>query len=268
MKVSFIGGGVMGEAMIRVLIRHNIGPGAIQVGEIDPERVKFLSKTYGVRCFSNNVEAIINSEVVILSVKPSSLAEVAGEIRGKLDPEQLLLSIIAGASLKRLQETIGHQAVVRAMPNTPAQIGEGMTVWTASPAVSENQRQLARAILTPLGKEIYVEDEKYLDMATALSGSGPAYFFLFLEALTDAGVCIGLPREIARELALQTGYGAMRLCRESGKSPAELRNMVTSPGGTTAAALLQLEEAGFRGVVARAVMAAYEKSKLLGQGAG
>ncbi len=268
MKVSFIGGGVMGEAMIRALIRHNIGPGAIQVGEIDPERVKFLSETYEVRCFSNNVEAIVGSEVVILSVKPSSLTEVASEVRGKLDPGQLLLSIIAGASLKTLQESTGHQAVVRAMPNTPAQIGEGMTVWTASPAVGENQRRLARAILTTLGKEIYVEDEKHLDMATALSGSGPAYFFLFLEALTDAGVCVGLPREIARELALQTGYGAMRLCRESGKSPAELRNMVTSPGGTTAAALLQLEEAGFRGVVARAVMAAYEKSKLLGQGAG
>lgn len=265
MKVSFIGGGVMGEAMIRALIRHNIGPGAIQVGEVDPERAKFLSETYGVRCFSNNVEAILRSEVVILSVKPSSLTEVASEIRGKLGPGQLLLSIIAGASLKILQESTGHRAAVRAMPNTPAQIGEGMTVWTASPEVSKQQKAVARAILATLGKEIYVEEEKYLDMATALSGSGPAYVFLFIEALTDAGVCLGLPRELAQELVLQTIHGAVRLCQDSQKHPAELRNMVTSPGGTTAAALLCLEEGGLRGLLAQAVIAAYQRAKALRQ---
>ncbi len=265
MKLSFIGGGVMGEAMIRAITKHNVGPEAIQVGEINPERARFLSERYGVRCFSDNREAIKGSDVVVLSIKPSALPQVAQQIRGGLEPGQLLLSIITGTSLQRLRQGTQHSAIVRAMPNTPAQIGEGMILWTATTSVAKQQKAIARAILATLGKEIYVEDEKYLDMATALSGSGPAYVFLFIEALIDAGVCLGLPREMAQELVLQTIYGAVCLCRDSQKHPAELRNMVTSPGGTTAAALLRLEEGGLRGILAQAVIAAYQRAKTLGR---
>ncbi len=266
MRFSFIGGGVMGEAMIVALTKHNVGPESIQVGEIDPERAKVLREKHGVHCFANNLDAIRGSDVVVLSIKPSALPQVAQEIRGKLESGQLLLSIIAGASLQVLKEGTGHPAIVRAMPNMPAQIGEGMTLWTATPAVEERQKAVARAILATLGKEIYVKEEKYLDMATALSGSGPAYIFLIIEALTDAGVHLGLPREMAQVLVLQTSYGAVRLCQESGKHPAELRNLVTSPGGTTAAALLRLEEGGLRGMLTQAVIAAYEKAKVLSRG--
>lgn len=253
----------MGEVMIAALIKNGVEPESIQVGEIDRERIEFLSEKYRVRCFESNFEAIKGSDVVVLSIKPPSLPEIAPEIGGKLESGQLLLSIIAGITLQCLKESIGHELIVRAMPNTPARIGEGMTLWTATPEVARPQKEMARTVLEALGKEIYVEEEKYLDMATALSGSGPAYVFLIIEALIDAGVYLGLPREMARELVLQTSHGALKLCRESGRHPAELKDMVTSPGGTTAAALLQLEEGGIRGMLAQAVIAAYEKAKAL-----
>jgi pyrroline-5-carboxylate reductase len=151
------------------------------------------------------------------------------------------------------------------MPNTPAQVGAGMTVWTATPDVDEARRQEVRRIFASLGEEAFVPDEHYLDMATALSGSGPAYVFLFLEALTDAGVHVGLSRDLATKMALQTVLGSAKYASESGKPPAELRGQVTSPGGTTAAALRALEAGGFRSAVLEAVIAAYDRSKELGE---
>ena len=150
------------------------------------------------------------------------------------------------------------------MPNTPSQVGQGMSVWTALPEVSSEDIDLAQGILKTLGKEIYVSEEKHLDMATALSASGPAYVFIFLEALIDAGVYLGLQRDMAETLATQTIHGSIALVRESGKHPADLRNMVTSPGGTTAEALLALEEGGFKGILLDAVIAAYQKAITLG----
>jgi pyrroline-5-carboxylate reductase len=177
--------------------------------------------------------------------------------------QQAVLSIVAGAGLASLCQGLGYNCVIRAMPNMPAQIGQGMTVWTATAEVGSKQKEMAQSIVGALGEEIYVADEKYLDMATALSGSGPAYVFLFIEALIDAGVHIGLSRDIAQKLAVQTVLGSTRVVHETNRHPAELRDMVTSPGGTTTEALFQLEKGGLRSLLLEAVVAAYDKAKNL-----
>jgi pyrroline-5-carboxylate reductase len=213
---------------------------------------------------SSNQQAIERSDIVILAIKPQNLAEVMAELNGQLEPTQLVLSIIAGARINNLCHGLNHSCLVRVMPNTPAQIGEGMSVWTAAAEVSEQQKESVSSILSATGKEIYVDNEKYLDMVTAVSGSGPAYVFLLAESLVDAATHIGLPRDTASELVLQTLLGSGHLIQKSGKEPAELRRMVTSPGGTTAEALLRLEEGNFSDLILQAVIAAYEKAKRLG----
>ncbi|MDD5468370.1 MAG: pyrroline-5-carboxylate reductase, partial [Anaerolineales bacterium] len=182
--------------------------------------------------------------------------------------DALVLSIVAGASIEKIAQNLNHAIIVRSMPNTPAQIGEGITVWTASPQVSQAQREMARQILNSLGDELYVEEENYLDMATALSGTGPAYVFLFMEAMVDAGVHLGFPRRIAEQLVAQTVRGSVDYYqkRDDPVHLARLRNEVTSPGGTSAAALYYLEKAGFRTAISRAIWAAYERSIELGKG--
>ena len=188
-------------------------------------------------------------------------------MRGLKDirPEALVLSIVAGASIKKIAGGLKHKAIVRSMPNTPGQIGQGITVWTASADVSDAQRELARQILGALGQQVFVEDENYLDMATALSGTGPAYVFLFTEALIDAGVHMGFPRRISEQLVLQTIKGSAEFYEQAQAHPAALRNQVTSPGGTSAEALYYLEKAGFRTAISRAVWAAYQRSLELGK---
>jgi pyrroline-5-carboxylate reductase len=263
-RIAFIGGGVMGEVIIKGILSQGLArPQDITASDIDMERLSALSQGYGIKTSANNRQAMEGAEVVVLAIKPQNLKEVLEGIRGPAQ-EQLILSIVAGASIAAIVKGLGHNLIVRAMPNTPAQIGEGITVWTASDEVSQGQKEMAQSILGALGKEIYVSDEKYLDMATAVSGSGPAYIFLVIEALVDAAVHIGWPREKAEELVLQTILGATRLVQATGKQPAELRKMVTSPGGTTEEALLQLEQGGLRALIDRAVIAAYEKAKGLG----
>jgi len=213
---------------------------------------------------SNNQLAADNSDVVVLAIKPQNLVEVMAELSGQLKPNQLVLSIIAGARISSLCIGLNHNCVVRAMPNTPAQIGEGISVWTAAAKVTEQQKGWAGSILGTMGKEIYVDDEKYIDMATAVSASGPAYIFLFMESLIEAAVNIGLPHDMAKELVLQTVLGSGHFIQKSDKSLAELRRMVTSPGGTTAEALLRLEKGRFSDLVMQAVSAAYNKAKRLG----
>jgi pyrroline-5-carboxylate reductase len=192
------------------------------------------------------------------------LGEVLTELNGHLPTESLVLSIVAGATIEKISCALQHEAIVRVMPNTPARVGKGMSVWTATERVSDTQREHAGAILGALGREIFVDHEYYLDMATALSGTGPAYVFLFIEAMIDSGVHMGFPRRIAEELVLQTMEGAVEFARKYPHHPAELRSMVTSPGGTTAEALYQLEKGGFRTILSKAVFAAYQKSKALG----
>jgi pyrroline-5-carboxylate reductase len=267
MKIAFIGGGNMGEAMLAALLDKRLSsPQDISVSDISKTRRQHLQQKYGVTVMADNREApiIIGAGVIVLAIKPQNLAQVMAELRGRIKPTQLVLSIIAGAKISTLCQGLKHNRVVRAMPNTPAQIGEGLTVWAATKEVTQRQKKWAASILGVMGKEIHVEDEKYIDMATAVSGSGPAYFFLFVEALVEAAVNIGFSREMARELVLETMLGAGHLIQKSGKEPAELRRMVTSPGGTTAEALLEFEKGKFSDLVKKAVSAAYRKARILG----
>ncbi|TET38335.1 MAG: pyrroline-5-carboxylate reductase [Dehalococcoidia bacterium] len=264
MQIAFIGGGVMGEAMIRGILSKGLAtPEEIIANDISGPRRSTLAENYRIRTTEDYGIAVKGANIIVIAVKPQNLSELMPELKDRFVRGHLVLSIVAGASLVTIANGLGHKSVVRAMPNTPAQIGEGMSVWTASSEVSESQKEVAKSILGALGKEIYVSDEKYIDMATAISGSGPAYIFLVIEALIDAAVHIGWPRETAGELVLQTVLGATRLAQETGKHPVELRNMVTSPGGTTVEGLLQLEEGGLRALLAHAVIAAYEKAKIL-----
>ncbi|MFC2049599.1 pyrroline-5-carboxylate reductase [Chloroflexota bacterium] len=264
MKISFIGGGTMGEAMIKSLLAKGAAkPDDITVSDVSQSRRDIMKKTYGVKTTADNREAVKGAEVVVLAVKPQELSKVLGGLKG-LSSQQLVLSIVAGATLESIGQGLNHSCLVRAMPNMPAQIGEGITVWTATAEVSQKQKDMAQSVLATLGKEIYASGEKYIDMATALSGSGPAYVFLIIEALVDAGVHIGLPRDMAEKLVVQTVLGSTRAVEAMGKHPAELKNMVTSPGGTTAEGLLQLEAGGLRSLLLQTVIAAYNKAKALG----
>jgi pyrroline-5-carboxylate reductase len=225
-----------------------------------------LHEDYGVENTGVNAQAVQGADVVILSVKPQSLPAVLVDLKGQIDESSLVLSIIAGATLRTLTQGLLHPSVVRAMPNTPAQVGEGISVWTASGAVTEEQRAQAGRILGTFGKEIFVDDEDYLDMATALSGTGPSYVYLLMEAMVDAGVHLGFPRRIAEQLVVQTLRGSVAYYEDSPRHMARLRNEVTSPGGTSAAALYYLEKAGVRTAISRAIWAAYERSAELGRG--
>ena len=263
MKIGFIGGGTMGGAIIDQLISKNlIAKDDLTVSDISEERLNYLASRYGISATTNNDRAIQGADIVILAVKPQNLSTVAGTMTS-LESHQIVLSIMAGTSISVLRQSLHHDHIIRAMPNMPAQIGQGMTIWTATTEVSQEGRDIVQEILKSIGKEIYVDDEKYIDMATALSGSGPAYCFLFFEALVDAGVHIGLPRGVSYELALKTLIGSANTIEQTGKHPAELTNMVTSPGGTTADALLTLEKGAFRSLLVEAVVAAYKKAQKL-----
>src|SRR3989441_2686223 len=264
-RLAFIGGGTMAEAMIRGLLdRQLVAPAHVLVTGPRRERRAELAKTYGVTALESNVEAAQEAHVVVLSVKPQVLAAVMRELRGKLGAEQLVISIVAGATLRALRDGLDHAAIVRAMPNTPAQVGMGVTAWCPTSAVEGEQRERARAILGALGEELEVADETLVDMATALSGTGPTYVFLLMEALVDAGVHLGFSRRVAEELVLRTVEGSALFARKSGRHLAELRNMVTSPGGTSAAAIYQLEKGALRTVLSKAVYAAYQRTRELG----
>ena len=266
-RIAFIGSGIMAEAMITGLLRQEVtSVDCIIASGPRVERGDYLSEKYGVGVTTDNREALKEVGIVVLSVKPQMLAGVISDLRGLIPPSALVLSIVAGAKIATIEQGLGHKAIVRSMPNTPAQIGEGITVWTASEAVSEEQLEHARTILTALGEEIWVDDEDYLDMATALSGTGPAYVFLFLEAMVDAGVHLGFPRYIAEKLVIQTLRGSVEYVRQVPDHLARMRNQVTSPGGTSAEALYFLERAGFRTALSRAIWAAYQRSLTLGEG--
>ncbi|MBU6422599.1 MAG: pyrroline-5-carboxylate reductase [Chloroflexi bacterium] len=264
-RIAFIGGGTMAEAMIRGLLEKRIVP-ASRIAVTGPrrERRADLVKRFGVRALASNADAARGADVVVLSVKPQVLASVMRELNGKLDADQLVLSIVAGATLRSLRAGLAHGAIVRSMPNTPAQVGMGVSVWTATPEATAEQRELARVVLGAFGEVLHAEEEQDVDRATALSGTGPAYVFLLMEALVDAGVHLGFSRRVSEELVLRTVEGSAAFARASGRHLAELRNQVTSPGGTSAAALYELEKGSLRTVLSRAVYAAYVRTRELG----
>ncbi|MDA1189012.1 MAG: pyrroline-5-carboxylate reductase [Chloroflexi bacterium] len=265
MKIAFIGGGIMGESIIAGLLRANLAaPADIAVSEPVEARRKHLTGTHGIRVEANAETIVEGADLVVLAVKPQNLGDVMPGLKKLLAKGQTVASIIAGARIETLSKGLGTDAIIRIMPNTPAQIGAGMTVWTATPVVPQTALDATKKMLATLGTELRVNDEKLIDMSTALSASGPAYVFLFIEALIDAGVYMGMTRDMARTLAIQTVLGSAQMVKETGKHPATMRDMVTSPGGTTAEALRALENAGFRRAVIDAVVAAFEKSKQLG----
>ena len=267
MKVAFIGGGTMAEAILRgVLDAQVAAPTDVAIGEPRPERRQFLSSEFGVQAHQGNLDAVKEADLLILAIKPQDLPVIFQELGERLRPEQAVVSIIAGAKMSTLSKGLSHESIIRVMPNTPAQIGQGMSMWTCSRQVSDQHREFTRSIVSTVGKEIYVDDEKYMDMATALSASGPAYVFMIIEALIDAGVYVGLPRDMARTMALQTVYGSTQMVMETGRHPADLKDMVVSPGGTTAEGLQVLERAGVPAAIVDAVNAAFQKSIKLGQG--
>jgi len=264
--IATVGSGVMAEAMIAGLLRgEEVGPEQIIASHPREERREYLRREHGVQAVESNVDAIRNADVVVLAIKPQMLARVGRELAPALRDGQLLISIIAGATSKALTNVLKHRQIVRSMPNTPAQLGKGMTVWYATPEVTATQRAQASTLLGSLGAELSVDDEKLVAMATAVSGTGPTYVFLVMEALIDAAVHLGFPRHIAHDLVIETLESSALFAKASGMHPAQLRNMVTSPGGTSAAALHELESGRLRTVLSEAVWAAYRRTEELGR---
>jgi len=266
-SVAFIGGGMMATAMIRGVLQQDlVKPAQIYVGDPNTERGEYLQDTLGISYTPDNVEAVAGADVVVLAVKPQFFDPVAKDISGRLADVSFVLSIMAGVAIDTIDQRLECARVVRAMPNTPGAIGEGMTAWMATDAVSDESRERAARILTAVGETLQVPKEEYLDMATAVSGSGPAYVFLFLEAMMDAAVHMGFSRADAEKLVLATVRGSVAYAVESDDHITALRNQVTSPGGTTAEALYHMERGGLRQAVARGIWAAFQRSRVLGGG--
>ncbi len=263
-RIGIIGAGVMAESIIAGLVaRDLLAPERITASHPRAERRAQLEKRFGITVVEANLDAALDADLVVLTVKPQVLAPVMRQLKGNLREDQVVASVLAGATFAKLRTGLEHEALVRIMPNTPAQIGEGMLVWTSTPEVSEERMAQVRGLLGALGRELWVETEKYVDMATALSGTGPTYVFLMMEALIDAGVHMGFPRRIAEEIVLQTVSGSVEFARHSGKHMAELRNMVTSPGGTSAEAIYQMEKGSLRTIYSKAVYAAFQRTQEL-----
>jgi pyrroline-5-carboxylate reductase len=263
--IATVGSGVMAEAMIGGLLRGAlVEPHQVVASHPRAERREHLSQEYGIRVVESNVEAVEGADVILFGIKPQMLNRVGREIGPYLSRGQLVLSVLAGATTTALVSILGHDQVVRSMPNTPARLGRGMTVWYATPETTAEQRAQAAALLGALGAQLEVDDEKFVAMATAVSGTGPTYVFLVMEALIDAAVHLGFPRHVAHDLVIETLEGSTLFAKQSGMHPAELRNMVTSPGGTSAAALHELESGRLRTVLSEAVWAAFRRTVELG----
>jgi pyrroline-5-carboxylate reductase len=267
-KLAVIGGGKMGGAIAtRVVETGLLPPERVVVSDpVEPVR-RALAERAGIATTADNRAAIEGASTVLLAVVPQVMPAVMESLRGHLEPDQLVMSIAAGVELGTLQRGLAHAAIIRVMPNTPAQVGQSISAWMATAEVTPAQKAEARAILRAFGRELEVERERHLDMVTALSGSGPAWVMLMVEAMTDAGVQIGLRRDWAYDLALQTMAGSVEWARQTGKHPAELRNLVTTPGGTTAAGLYAMERGGLRAAILSGIVAAYERCLELGEAA-
>jgi len=263
--LATIGSGVMAEAIIAGLLRGGLlEPENVIASHPRAERREQLAADHGIRVTASNGEAVEGADIVLLAIKPQMLVRVGRDIAPHVGEGQLVLSIVAGATTAAIGGILGHRQVVRSMPNTPAQLGRGMTVWYATPDTTAEQRAQARALLSALGAELEVDDEKLVAMATAVSGTGPTYVFLVMEALIDAAVHLGFPRHVAHDLVVETLEGSTFFAKQSGAHPAVLRNMVTSPGGTSAAALHELESGRLRTVLSEAVWAAFRRTVELG----
>lgn len=257
----------MAEAMVTGVVSNKlVSPTDLIVSDPHPERRKYLEQKLGVQTTQCNVEAADGASTIVFANKPQHCPQVFSELRGRISKDSLVVSICAGVASSQFREGLDHDRIVRSMPNTPAMVQGGMTVWYAMPAVSEGQLLATKQLLRSFGKEEQVAHEDYLDMATALSGSGPAYFFLLMECLVDAGVHMGFPRDVADRLVRQTALGTAAYAEQAGGTHLSiLRNDITSPGGTTAAALYAADRGNFRTVVSDAVWSALERSKAMNE---
>lgn len=270
-KLGIIGGGVMGEALLsRLLAQQLYQPDEVLVSELLEQRRDGLAQEYGIRVTVNNQAAAAASEVLLLAIKPQVFEVVATELvmgRGdnghSLGTLPMVISILAGVPLKRLENAFPSQSVIRAMPNTPATVGAGITALAAGKWVSSDQMERAKTIFRAVGEVVEIP-EHLMDAVTGLSGSGPAYVAILMEALADGGVAAGLPRAIALQLAQSTVLGTAQLLQETQMHPAQLKDQVSSPGGTTIAAIAKLEKAGFRSALIEAVLGSYQRSRELG----
>lgn len=265
-RIGFLGSGNMAEAIINGLIKSGrVKATEISVSDKSIDRLNVIVEGYGVEGFNKNFEVARRSDIIILAVKPNMIESVLDDIRDEIGPDKLVVSIAAGITIQKLAACLNKDAkVVRVMPNTPALVLEGASVICSEVGVSEEETASVVAIFQAVGKAVTIEDEALMDGVTGLSGSGPAFVYTFIEALSDAGVKVGLPRDIANLLATQTVFGASKTVMEEKRHPAELRDMVTSPGGTTIAGMGKLEENGFRSAVIAAVEASTKRSKELG----
>lgn len=264
-RIGFVGSGVMAEVMINgLLTRKVVAPDAIWASGPRPERAEQLAERYGIRATTDNLDAVAGAEIVVLAVKPQSLAKVLRELKPAIRHEHLVMSIIAGARMATIGGALGHPAIVRCMPNLPCQIHRGMTIWTATPEVSEPVRANVRSILQTMGREIYVPDETDVDRATAVNGTGPAIIAHFVKALEDAANFIGESRDLARQSVLQTIIGTAEMILASNRHVGELIDGVTSPGGTTSRAMHVLQQGRFTAVLTDAIDAAYKRSVEMG----
>ncbi len=270
-KLAFIGCGVMAESIIKGLLRKDlVQPTQICASHPRQNRRDKLNEKYKINVFSGNanaVESVKNADnsIIVLCVKPQRLEGVLDDLKEVVSPEQLILSIVAGATIETISTALSNNKVARTMPNTPSQIGHGITAWTCTDEVSEAEKEQIKSLLSALGRELHVENENMIDMATSLSATGPTFVFLVMEALTDAGVHMGFSRDMSKELVQEMMLGSVLFAMESHLHPAELRNMVTSPGGTSADAIYQMEKGGLRTVLSKAVFAAYQKAVALGE---
>ena len=264
-SLAFIGGGNMAGSLIGGLIADGWSPGRIQVADPDPTRITQLADRFSVLTTRDNSEAVADADAVVLAVKPQILQEVARQIAPAIRQQQpVVISIAAGIRETTLRDWLGEDtAIVRCMPNTPAMVRSGATALYANPRVSEAQRSLAESVLRAVGLALWVDDEAQMDAVTALSGSGPAYFFLFMEALEAAGAELGLSPDTARLLSLQTAFGAAKMALESREDAATLRRQVTSPGGTTERAIEVFLQEGLHGMALKALQAAAGRSREL-----
>ena len=264
-KLAFIGGGNMARRLIGGLIANGMSAEDIHVADKNAATLESLNRQYPVQTFTSNQHAIEGADVIIIAVKPQQLQEVVKALHSSWQEKQLLISIAAGIRIEDISRWLDkpQAAIVRAMPNTPALVEAGATALFANEYVSHQQHELAESILRACGLAIWLKEEKHMDAVTAVSGSGPAYFFLVMEAMENAAIELGLPQETARLLCLETAFGAAKMALESGESASTLRKQVTSPGGTTERAIHELEDGGLHGLFENALVAAALRAREL-----
>ena len=266
MKISFIGSGKMAEALISGITESNtLSPNSINCTDKDHKKTTYMNKKYNINKFTNNLDVIQNADIIFICIKPQDIKTLSNELKNQFKNNQTIVSILAGTQIQTLSKLFNHNSIIRIMPNTPAQIKKSVSVWTHTKETDSNHIKQIKSILASIGSDFYVEKEELIDMATALSASGPAYLFLFIESLIEAGKNIGLPDNLSKDLTTKMIDGSINLLNFSEEAPGTLRENVTSPGGTTEAALKVLMKNNFNKIIIEAIKAAHERGLELGK---